>query len=259
VRRELIILDYTLHKSLQLVQTVFLVMLWRTHRRITERVSSELGLSNPEMERLLEGVLAPDLFLEEGRHKQSDAESKSPNNQALMEEKAQAVLTRKLDIMKILVFTEGTLMMHSSGIIPKGKSDWDKTVKNDSSIYDYSSYIPVKNSVKKLKAWEAKGAEILYLTSRRKTEEVQQIRNVLKRHGFPNGELFFIKRTEKYEDVIERVKPDVYIDDDCESIGGNDIQRNIDPRSNTRIIIVKEFRGIDHLPDNPFELFEVET
>jgi len=162
--------------------------------------------------------------------------------------------------VKILIFTEGTIIMHKSGIVPNtGKVDWNKFAKKYPSIHEYGSYVPIKNAVKKLKKWEEGRAEILYLTSRTKSEEIQQIKNVLKRHNFPKGELLFVKGSEKYKDVIERVRPDVFIDDNCESIGGNDIKEQISQKLNIKIIIVKEFEGIDDLPDNPSKLFEVKT
>ncbi len=126
------------------------------------------------------------------------------------------------------------------------------------SIQDYSSYIPIKNAVKKLQKWKEKRVELLYLTSRTKPEEIQQIRNVLEKHNFPQGKLFF-REGEEYKDVIEKIKPDIFIDDDCESIGGNNIKDLINPELNIKIIIVKEFGGIDHLPDNPSKLFEVNS
>lgn len=149
-------------------------------------------------------------------------------------------------------------MMHKTGIVPnRGKVDWDKFAKKDSSIHDYDSYVPIKNSVKKLNKWKESKAEILYLTSRTKSEEIQQIKNVLKRHNFPKGELLFVKGAEKYKDIIERIRPDIFIDDNCESIGGNDIKEQINQKLDIKIIIVKEFEGIDDLPDNPSKLFEV--
>jgi len=138
----------------------------------------------------------------------------------------------------ILVFTEGTTIMHSS---PK-------------KIKDYSSYIPVKNAVKKLKTWKEKGCKISYLTSRRLQSEIKQVEEVLKKFNFPKGTLYFSKKGEEYKDTVERLRPDIFIDDDCESIGGNNIKEVINPKLNIKIIIVKEFGGIDHLPDKPEKL-----
>jgi hypothetical protein len=98
------------------------------------------------------------------------------------------------------------------------------------------------------------GATILYLTSRRTPEEVQIIRNVLEKHSFPMGELLFREAGEEYKDVAERALPDIIVEDDCESIGGEEEMTypRVRPALKARIksIVVKEFGGIDHLPDD---------
>ncbi len=54
--------------------------------------------------------------------------------------------------------------------------------------------------------------------------------------------------------------PDVLIEDDCESIGGAGemVITHVKPEIKTKIksFAVKEFEGIDHLPDKVFELLE---
>lgn len=165
--------------------------------------------------------------------------------------------------MKILVFTEGTIIMH----------------KDKKSIHDYSSYIPIGNAVDKLNNWRNQGAIIIYLTSRIKNKEVNDVKVVLNKYNFPDGQLLFRKekeeytdmhplvkcflkffhaQKEKYKDIAEKVMPDILIEDDCESIGGADnmtityIKPEI--KKNIKVVCVKEFKGIDHLPDNIFEL-----
>jgi len=157
--------------------------------------------------------------------------------------------------MKILIFTEGTLIMHPSA---KGYSREDivKQVKSgtDSSIYNWRTYIPIGNSVEKLQKWKSQGAKILYLTSRIKPREVEDIKSVLKKHGFPEGHLLFRQKGEEYKDVAEKAVPNVLIEDDCESIGGMEEMTitNIKPDLKKKIksVVVKEFEGIDHLPDD---------
>lgn len=114
--------------------------------------------------------------------------------------------------------------------------------------------------LKKLKIWKNQGAEILYLTSRRKPDEIKQIKNVIKKHNFPDGQLLFRRKGEEYKDVAERVMPDILIEDDCESIGG-EIEMtypHIKPKLKAKIksIIVKEFGGIDNLPDKISDLLK---
>ena len=123
----------------------------------------------------------------------------------------------------------------------------------EKSVHDYKSYIPIGNAVKKLLNWKKDGAEILYLTSRTKRGEIRQIKNVLSKHGFPDGRLLFRKKNEGYKDIAERVFPDILVEDDCESIGGKSEMTitHVKPEIKKKIkpITVKEFGGIDHLPD----------
>ena len=123
----------------------------------------------------------------------------------------------------------------------------------EKSVHDYKSYVPVGNAVKKLQNWKNDGAEILYLSSRRKPEEIQQIQNVLKKFKFPDGQLLFCPKNEEYKDVAEKIIPDVLIEDDCESIGGIDEMTitHVKPeiKKKIRSIPIKEFGGIDYLPD----------
>jgi len=155
--------------------------------------------------------------------------------------------------MRILIFTEGTIIMHKNAV---GHTRYEivKQVEDEQeAVHDYKSYVPVGDAVKKLQNWKKDGAEILYLTSRRKPEEIKQIQNVLKKYRFPDGQLLFRQKNEEYKDVAERIIPDILVEDDCESIGGTDemtityVKPEI--KKKIRSIPIKEFGGIDHLPD----------
>ena len=64
----------------------------------------------------------------------------------------------------------------------------------------------------------------------------------------------FRKKGESYKDVAEKVKPDILVEDDCESIGGEKemtytfIEKGL--KEKIISIPIKEFGGIDHLPDS---------
>jgi hypothetical protein len=154
--------------------------------------------------------------------------------------------------MKIMVFTEGTIFTHSSWLgLPR--AEVVRRVK-EGERPDYAGTIPIGDAAKKIQAWRDAGAEILYLTSRRSPAEVEQAREILHRYGFPMGQLFFRLEGEEYKDAAARALPDILIEDDCESIGG-EIEMtypHIRPEIRTEItsIVVKEFGGIDHLPEN---------
>lgn len=62
------------------------------------------------------------------------------------------------------------------------------------------------------------------------------------------------QKSEEYKDIAERIIPDILIEDDCESIGGAKEMTitNVIPKIKKKIksIVVKEFAGIDDLPDD---------
>jgi hypothetical protein len=155
--------------------------------------------------------------------------------------------------MKFLVFTEGTILMHKNAV-GCSRGEIVRQVENEEkSVADFSSYVPIGGAVEKLKNWKNNGAEIFYLTSRKILEEVEQIRVVLKKSEFPEGQLLFRQSDEEYKDIAERIAPEILIEDDCESIGGISeitITRvNPEIREKIKSVVVKEFEGIDNLPD----------
>ena len=160
--------------------------------------------------------------------------------------------------MKILVFLHGTLIMHKSA---EGKSREEivrQSKRRDLSVFAYTSYIPVGNAVEKLKKWQQQGAEISYLSSHKSAKDVEKDRSVLEKYDFPQGQIFYRKNGESHKDIAERVVPDVLIEDDCESIGGEKEMTItfVRPEIKQKIksIVVKEFAGIDSLPDNTSSL-----
>src|SRR3989338_9170877 len=138
--------------------------------------------------------------------------------------------------MKILIFTEGTILMHKSAAGHTREEIARQVTEKDHSVKDYSSYIPIGNSPKKITKWKQQGAKIFYLASRRKPEQIKDIKNVLKRYNFPDGELLFRKEGEEYKDVAETMIPDVFIEDDCESIGEDEVTiTHVNPKIRAKI------------------------
>ncbi len=162
--------------------------------------------------------------------------------------------------MKILVFLHGTSIMHKNAAGRNREERVKQVKRGDSSVHDYASYIPVGNVVNKLDEWKKQGAEILYLSSHKTKKNVKEDEVVLERHGFPKGKIYYRHRGESYKQVAERIMPDILIEDDCESIGGKKemtytyIQPEIKER--IKLIAIKEFRGIDHLPGSLQELID---
>ena len=160
--------------------------------------------------------------------------------------------------IKILIFTEGTILMHESGLGRSREERVRQVVEDDPSTHDFRSYVPIGRASEKISNWRNQGCEILYLTSRTNPTEVNDIKEVLKKNSFPDGALLFRGENEDYKDVVERNAPDILIEDDCESIGGapemtiTHIRSEI--RSEIKLITVEEFGGIDHLPDDALRL-----
>lgn len=137
--------------------------------------------------------------------------------------------------LRIMVFTEGTILGPKSVLYH----------------FSHSSYVPIGASVERLKAWEQQGAEILYITSRKKEKQVGEIKKLLLKYDFPGEYLYYRGTGKKYKDIVEEVVPDVLIEDDCRSIGGSWQMciTYVKPEIKVKIksIVVKEFKGIGDL------------
>lgn len=137
----------------------------------------------------------------------------------------------------IMIFVEGTLLKPKSWF----------------NLYDHKSYLPIGNCVEIVKEWQRQGANIIYCTSR-KGEQAKDIAILLKKYGFAGAELYYRSKGEEYKDIIERIQPNVLIEDDCKSIGGawQMCITKVVPQIKEKIvsIVVGEFKGIDDLPRN---------
>lgn len=155
--------------------------------------------------------------------------------------------------MRVLVFTEGTILYHKAAQNQTRDTIVQQVKHKHPSIYEFSSYLPIGEAPRKLTEWNKQGHQILYLTSRTKPIEIQAIKDVLSKHHFPEGNLLHRCLDENYAQVVARNLPDIIIEDDCESIGGLPITvyAELDPDLIPRVrsILVKEFAGIDPLPD----------
>ena len=161
--------------------------------------------------------------------------------------------------MRILVFLHGTTIMHKNAV-GHTREEIVKQVIEGKSIHDCASHVPVGKAVEKLHTWKNQGAEILYLSPHNDPEDIEKEKSVLKKYNFPKGELFYCKKGEDWDSVTERANPDILIEDDCESIGGEPEMAypNLNPELKEKIksIVIKEFGGIDHLPDDIEELIK---
>jgi hypothetical protein len=142
---------------------------------------------------------------------------------------------------KIMIFTEGTILKPKSRFLQ----------------YHFRSYLPIGDAVKKILNWQQQGMDIVYCTSRR-GQQARVIADLLFIYRFPGSRLYFREHTQKYHHLVENIHPEILIEDDCKSIGGNWQMciTNVDPLLKKEIhsIVVEEFKGIDQLPASVEEL-----
>jgi hypothetical protein len=160
--------------------------------------------------------------------------------------------------MRVMVFLHGTTLMHAAGVDQSREVRVRQSREHDPSVKDFANYVPIGSASEKVGAWAAKGAEIVYLSSQRDSLGVVADRVVLSRWAFPPGEVFWRGEEESYAEVVGRAAPDLLVEDDCESIGGRGATASarLPPElaKKVRSLVVKEFGGIDHLPDDPARL-----
>lgn len=141
----------------------------------------------------------------------------------------------------ILIFTEGTVLKPKTWLF----------------LYSFRSYVPAGDCVEKIRGWQEQGANILYCTSR-KGKGAEVIADRLRAFGFPGICLVAREKKEAYKHIVERIKPDILIEDNCKSIGGARQMciTYVDPAIKAAIhaIAVPEYKGIDHLPGNLAQL-----
>lgn len=156
--------------------------------------------------------------------------------------------------MRLLVFLHGTALMHP-GAVGRTRQERIAQVRaaQEPTLRDYDAYVPVGHVVAKLRRWQHQGAQIDYLSSHRNPEDVAKDAAVLRRYGFPPGRVLSRQPGQSYGQVAARELPDVLVEDDCQSIGAEQItypQIRSDLRRRIKSIVVPEFGGIDHLPDS---------
>lgn len=161
--------------------------------------------------------------------------------------------------MKILIFTEGTLLMPPT-FTPLSQPE--RVMLSNAGgpvVKNFRQYIPISHAVSKLKNWVKQGAIIHYLSSAA-VYNIEDVNYALKNYHFPTYEnLHYRKSRQNYARVAEELMPDILIEDNCESIGGEAEMTfpHLAPeiKSKIRSIVTPEFSGIDHLPDDTSKLF----
>lgn len=157
--------------------------------------------------------------------------------------------------LKIVVFLQGTTLIESALL---GKTR-EESVKKSRDLAARGGWlgelVPIGESPKKVRTWSSHGTEVYYLTASRKQENVGKCETALKKWSFPSSVLLHRNMNENYGDIIPQIRPDLIVEDDCESLGG--MKEMVYPnlpesvRRSIASVVVREFEGIDHLPDDP--------
>ncbi len=133
--------------------------------------------------------------------------------------------------------------------------------ENQKSVRNFTDYIPTEGTIERLRGWERQGAELSYLTSHRSIDDVKKDEFVMRRHNFPSGPVLYRLGNETYADIVERQSPDIFIEDDCESIGGEPemASPHLRPwvKKRMKIIVVPECGGLEHLPESLDQLLQM--
>ena len=164
--------------------------------------------------------------------------------------------------MRLLVFLHGTVLMHSGAIGVTRAERVAQVRAGHPTVGDYAAYVPVGQAVAKLPpvAGHWRADRLSQLT--RNPGDLALDVFVLRVHGFPAGQVLVRQPGENYGDVAGREAPDVLIEDDCESIGAEQItypQIPPDVRVHIKSIVIPESGGLSHLPDNPQALLTFES
>jgi hypothetical protein len=156
--------------------------------------------------------------------------------------------------MRLLVFLHGTVLMQAGAVDVTRAERVAQVRAKHPTVRESAAYVPVGDAAAKFRHWQDAGAVVDYLSSHRNPDDVALDTLVLRTHDFPAGRVLARLPGETYGDIAGREAPDVLIEDDCERIGADQITYPQIPsavRTRIKSVIIPEFGGIDHLPDDP--------
>lgn len=133
---------------------------------------------------------------------------------------------------KIMIFLEGTVFYTKPILF----------------LFSKKGYRPIGKAVDIINSLYKQGNEI-YLCTYVKKNRIKFIESILKYNNIEYTKLIYRDKKENYCDLVEKIRPDVLIEDDCKSIGGEkemcitNVKEEI--KKNIKSIVVEEFKGID--------------
>ncbi len=133
---------------------------------------------------------------------------------------------------KIMIFIEGTAFYTKPVLF----------------LFSQYGYAPIGEAKQIINGLYDKGNEI-YLCSYVRKKRYLFIKRVMDFHGIKYTQILCRGKREGYADLVERIRPDILIEDDCKSIGGEKnwciTSVNKALKEHIESIIVEEFAGID--------------
>ena len=136
--------------------------------------------------------------------------------------------------MKIMIFIEGTTFYTKPILF----------------LFTKYGYKPIGNAVEIVNTWHDKGHEI-YLCSYARKGRYSFIKTIIDFYGMKYTEILCRNKGETYSKIVESLRPDILIEDDCRSIGGQkewcitNVKEEV--KSHIHSIVVPEFEGIDNI------------
>lgn len=126
-------------------------------------------------------------------------------------------------------------------------------------LFMIRGYKPIGEAISIINGWKQQGAEIVVCTYAKK-RRIPFIQSILKHYKLDYDKLCYRKKGQTYADLVEEIRPDVLIEDDCASIGGEKqmciTNTKTEIKETIHSIVVNEFMGIDGLKRNLEELLE---
>lgn len=136
--------------------------------------------------------------------------------------------------MRIMIFIEGTTFYTKPLLF----------------LFTKYGYKPIGNAVGTVNSLYEQGHEI-YLCSYVRKIRYNFIKAIVDFYGMNYTDILCRKKGETYSEIVEQLKPDILIEDDCKSIGGlkecciTHVKEEL--RQSIQSIIVPEFAGIDDI------------
>jgi hypothetical protein len=138
---------------------------------------------------------------------------------------------------KIMIFIEGTTFYTKPVLF----------------LFSKKGYVPIGKSIEIINELYDKGNEI-YLCSYVRKNRYTFIKSVMDYYKIKYTKILCREKEEQYKDLVESILPDILIEDDCKSIGGEkewcitNVKEEM--KQNIKSIIVEEFSGIDNIENN---------